>query len=262
MIHRMRNEGMLRELDYSKLSNYHYIDEQYKGQYFDPEDKYTVPYSVGMVGLIYNTKVVEGTPTGWEIMWDERYKGQILTFNNSRDAFAIAQFALGIDVNTTNKADWDKAAEKLMQQNPLLQGRVMDEVFNKMEGGNAAIAPYYAGDFLTMKESNEDLAFIYPEEGTNIFIDSICVPNTTQNFDAAMMFINFLLEPQVALANAEYICYASPNTSVVNNDNYSLKGNPYLYPENMDKMKVEYYHDLDSDTRAYFEGLWQKVILN
>lgn len=262
MIHRMRNEGMLKELDFSKISNYDLIDDDYKSVYFDPENKYTVPYSVGMVGLIYNTKIVTETPTGWDLMWDERYRNQILTFNNSRDAFAIAQFALGIDVNTTNKADWDKAYEKLLEQNPLLQGRVMDEVFNKMEAGNAAVAPYYAGDFLTMKEVNDDLAFIYPEEGTNIFIDSICVPSSTQNYEAAMMFINFLLEPEVALANAEYICYASPNTSVTENDDYSLKGNPYLYPENKDKMNVQYYHDLDNETRAYFEALWEKVVIN
>lgn len=262
MIHRMKNEGLLKELDYSKISNYHYIDEQYKGAYFDEEDKYSVPFSVGMVGLIYNTKVVKETPTSWDIMWDERYKNQILTFNNSRDAFAIAQFSLGIDVNTTNKADWDKAAEKLMQQNPLLQGRVMDEIFNKMEAGNAAIAPYYAGDFLTMKDVNDDLAFIYPEEGTNIFIDSVCIPSSTQNYEAALMFINFLLEPEVALANAEFICYASPNTSVVENEEYSLKGNPYLYPENQDEIKTEYYHDLDDETRHYFESLWEKVIIN
>ena len=262
MVHRLRNENMLRELDFSKITNYHYIDDSYKGLYFDPEDKYSVPFNVGMVGLIYNTTMVDEAPTGWDIMWDEKYKGQILTFNNSRDAFAIAQFSLGIDVNTTNKSDWDRAADKLMAQSPLLQGRVMDEVFNKMEGGNAAIAPYYAGDFLTMLDSNEDLAFVDPKEGTNIFVDSICVPKTSQNYDAAMLFINFLLEPQVALANAEYICYASPNTSVINNDEYSLKGNPYLYPENMDEIKVEYYHDLDADTRTYFESLWQKVTLN
>lgn len=262
MIHRMKSEGLLKELDYSKITNYHYIDERYKGAYFDDEDKYTVPYSVGMVGLIYNTKVVSETPTSWDIMWDERYKNQILTFNNSRDAFAIAQFSLGIDVNTTERSDWDKAAEKLMKQNPLLQGRVMDEVFNKMEAGNAAIAPYYAGDFLTMQEANPDLAFVYPEEGTNIFIDSVCVPSLTQNYEAALMFINFLLEPEVALANAECICYASPNTSVVENDDYSLKGNPYLYPENQDEIKTEYYYDLDSETRAYFESLWEKVIIN
>ncbi len=260
MIHRMRNEGMLMEIDYSKISNYKYIDEQYKGAYFDPEDKYTVPYSVGMVGLIYNTEVVKETPTGWDVMWDERYKGQILNFNNSRDAFAIAQFLLGIGVNTTDKSEWDRAADKLIEQNPLLQGRVMDEVFNKMEAGNAAIAPYYAGDFLTMKDVNDSLEFIYPEEGTNIFVDSMCIPSCSQNYEAALMFINFMLEPEVALANAEFICYATPNTAVLEHEEYSLKDNEYLYPDY--DIKTEYYHDLDDDTRTYFEKLWEKVIIN
>ncbi len=262
MIDRMRKEGMLKEIDYSKIPNYKLIDEKYHAQYFDPEDKYTVPYSVGMVGLIYNKKMVKEEPDSWGAMWDERYKGNILTFNNSRDAFAIAQFYLGLDVNSTDKADWDKAAAKLKEQNPLLQGRVMDEVFNKMQAGNAAMAPYYAGDYLTMADINPDLGFVYPKEGTNIFIDSMCIPSNSKNYDAALMFINFMLEPEVALANAEYICYASPNTEVVNHPDYSLAGNEYLYPENQDAIKTEYYKDLDDETRKYFEKLWEEVIIN
>ncbi len=262
MIDRMRTEGMLKEIDYSKIPNYKYIDEKYHNQYFDPEDKYTVPYSVGMVGLIYNTKMVEEEPDSWGAMWDERYKGNILTFNNSRDAFAIAQFYLGIDVNSTDKADWDKAAAKLKEQNPLLQGRVMDEVFNKMQAGNAAMAPYYAGDYLTMADVNPDLSFVYPKEGTNIFVDSMCIPENSKNYEAALMFINFMLEPEVALANAEYICYASPNTAVVNHPDYSLAGNEFLYPENQDAIKTEYYKDLDDETRRYFEKLWVEVTTN
>ncbi len=260
MIHRMIKEDMLKELDYSKIPNFKLIDPKYNGAYYDPDTKYTVPYNVGMVGVIYNTKIVSGNPDSWELLWDEKYKGQILSFNNSRDAFAIAQFALGIDVNTTDKAMWNKAASKLMEQNPLLQGRVMDEVFQKMEAGNAAIAPYYAGDYLTMAENNPDLGFYYPKEGTNIFVDAMCVPKSSQNYEAAMMFINFMLEPEVALANAEFLCYATPNTAVLNHPDYSLKGDPILYPKNESSIKTEYYHDLDEETRAYFEKLWEKVI--
>ena len=262
MIARMRTEGLLKEIDYSKVPNYRFIDDCYKDAYFDPENKYTVPYSVGMVGLIYNKTMVQEEPDSWGAMWDERYKGNILTFNNSRDAFAIAQFYLGLDVNSTNKADWDKAADKLKEQNPLLQGRVMDEVFNKMEAGNAALAPYYAGDYLTMADVNPDLGFVYPKEGTNIFVDSMCIPSNSKNYEAALMFINFMLEPEVGLANAEYICYATPNTQVVNHPDYSLAGNEILYPENQDEIKTEYYHDLDDETRKYFEKLWEQVIIN
>ena len=259
MIQRMANEGMLREIDTSKLSNYHYIADKYKGLYFDPDNKYSVAYSVGMVGLIYNTTLVDEKPTSWKIMWDEKYTGNVLTFNNPRDAFAISQFALGIDLNTTNTADWDRAADYLKQQNKVLQGRVMDEVFNKMESANAAIAPYYAGDYLTMAEENEDLAFVYPEEGTNIFVDSICIPANCQNYEAALMYINFLLEVEVALANAEYICYATPNTGVLACEDYSLKDSEVLYPAV--EPKTQYFHDLPADVRSYFENLWNQVIL-
>lgn len=259
MIERLISEDMLEKLDFTRLTNYKYIDSQYKGVYFDPNEEYSVPYNVGMVGLIYNTTMVDEAPTSWSVMWDEKYKDDILSFANPRDAFAIAQFLLGIDLNSTDKADWDKAYEKLLEQKAVLQGRVDDEVFNKMEQGNAAIATYYAGDYLTMADINEDLAFVYPEEGVNIFIDSVCVPKGGQNYDAAMMYINFLMEPEIALANAEYICYASPNTAVVENENYSLAGNEILYPPEDKKPKTEYFHDLPEDVRSYYESLWEKV---
>ena len=260
MIARLRNENMLTKLDFSKITNYSNILDEYKNQYFDEKNEYSVPYSVGMVGLIYNKSVVTEKVDSWEIMWSEKYKGQILTFNNPRDAFMIAQYALGYSVNSTDKMEWYKASEKLKTQNKVLQGRVMDEVFNKMEGGNAAIAPYYAGDFITMKENNDDLEFVYPKEGTNIFVDSICVPSSVKNFDAAMMYINFLLEAEVALANAEYLCYASPNKAVLENDDYSLKDSEVLYPDKKNMPKVEYYHDLDKETRDNYEKLWESVL--
>ncbi len=258
MIQRMISENMLQKIDMSRIENYKYIAEQYKGQYFDPEEEYSVPYNVGMVGVIYDSTVVEGTPDSWSIMWDEAYTGDILNFNNPRDSFATAQFLLGQDINTTDKAMWDAAADKLKAQNSVLQGRVMDEIFNKMEAGNAAIAPYYAGDFLTMQDVNPNLEFFYPKEGTNIFIDSICIPSNAQNYEAALMFINFLLEPEIALANAEYLCYATPNTAVLANPEYSLAGNEYLYPEVYPP--VQYYHDLDVETRSYYESLWEEIV--
>lgn len=260
MIDRLVSEGKLCELDFSMIDNYEFIADEYKNLPFDPENKYSVPYNVGMVGLIYNTTMVEGTPDSWEIMWDEKYAGDILTFNNPRDAFAIAQFLLGMDVNTTDEADWRAAADKLIEQNSVLQGRVMDAVFNKMEGGNAAMAPYYAGDFLSMQENNPDLAFVYPKEGTNIFVDSICVPKNCRNYEAAMLYINFLLEPEVALANAEYICYASPNTAVINNPEYTYAGNEILYPSEENTPEVQYFEDIDPNTRKLYNDLWEEVV--
>lgn len=260
MIERLINENMLKKIDLGKIPNYKNIDDRYKNMFYDPNNEYSVPYTVGTVGLIYNKTMVEEVPDSWEIMWSEKYSDNILTFNNPRDAFMIAQVLLGQDLNSTDKADWDAAKDKLMEQNKVLQGRVMDEVYNKMEGANAAIAPYYAGDFLTMKDNNEDLEFVYPKEGTNVFVDAMCVPESCQNYDAALAYINFMLEPEVGLANAEYICYATPNTAVLNDENYSLKDSVVLYPTDDVMNNTQYYHDLDPEIRSYYESLWEDVV--
>ena len=266
MIARLRAEGMLQELDFSQIPNYKYIDDVYKNQYYDPDNKYTVPYAVGMVGVIYNTTMVKGTPTSWSLMWDPAYKGSILNFNNSRDALMTAQCYAGIDINTTDLSRWEKAAELLKKQKKEVDpGYVMDEVFKMMESGEKAVAPYYAGDFLTMQEENPDLSFFYPEEGTNIFVDAMCVPVTVEKdsdaYKMAMMYINFMNELDVALANAEYHYYASPHTGVVADDRYSLKGNPYLYPEDKTYVatKCSYYHNMPVKILQKYEKLWEDV---
>lgn len=261
MIERLIKEDMLAEIDTSSLKNYHYIDEKYKNLYFDPENKYSVPFNVGLVGLIYNTKIITDEIDSWYALWDENYKDQTLMFNNPRDAFAIAQFMLGYDLNTTVKSQWDEAAQLLISQKKYLQSYVMDEVYGKMETGEAGIAPYYAGDYLTMYENNQDLAFVYPKEGTNIFVDSICIPKNSKNYDAAIMFIDFLLEPDIALANAEYIGYASPHTAVVENEDYCYYQNEILYPDEATLPKTQYFHDIDPAIRNYYENLWIDVKL-
>lgn len=260
MIQRMIKEGMLRKVDTSKIPNYKYILDEYKGIYFDPDNEYSVPYNVGMVGIIYNRTMVSGSPDSWSLLWDSNYKNNILSFKNPRDAFATAQFLLGQDVNNTDKELWDAAADKLKEQTPILQGRVMDEVFNKMEQGNAAVAPYYAGDYLLMKSINDDLEFYYPKEGTNIFVDSMCIPSSAKNYEGALLFINFMLENEVALANAEYLCYASPHSGVVNNPEYSFKDNEILYPDEAHKPKTQYFYDLDPAIRSYYERLWEEIV--
>lgn len=261
MIERLEKENMLKPIDTSLLSNYKYIDKKYKNLYFDPQNKYSVPYCVGMVGLIYNTSVVKEKPDSWGIMWDEKYKDNILNFNNPRDAFAVSQLYMGYKLNTTDLKQWDAAAKKLKEQKSILQSYVMDEIFQKMEDGEAAIAPYYAGDFLLMQENNPDLEFVYPKEGVNIFVDSLCIPKNSKNYEAAMMYINFLLEPEIALEIAEYVMYASPHTDVINNDDYSLKGNEYLYPDEENYPITQYFEDVDESIRSYYERLWEDVKL-
>lgn len=262
MVERLIKENELRKIDVSEISNYNLIDRKYKNVYFDPDNQYSVPFNVGMVGIIYNKAQIGTDIThSWKILWDKKYKDKALNFNNPRDAFMTAQMILKQDLNTLNKSDWEKAAELLKSGKENLQSYVMDEVYGKMETGEAAIAPYYAGDFLTMYENNNDLAFFYPEEGTNIFIDSVCIPKSCKNYEAALMYINFLLEPQIATANAEYISYASPNTAVINNPDYCYYKNEILYPDDDYLQKVQYYHDIDEDIRMYYEMLWCDVKL-
>ncbi len=257
MIERMINEDMLLKLDFSNIPNYKYIDEQYLNLAYDPDNEYSVPYNVGMVGLIYNKTMVKEPPTSWTALWDEQYAGQILMFNNPRDAFAIAQSVLGLDYNTEYPGDWQAAADQLKQQKKVIQSYVNDEVFNKMESGEAALAPYYAGDFLSMLDVNPDLGFVYPEEGVNAFVDAMCIPKSAQNKLAAELYINFMLEKDVALANAEYICYASPNTQIINDPDYEYYGNEILYPEKTPKTQI--FINLSDQSLAGMNTLWDEV---
>lgn len=262
MIARLIDEDMLLPLDFSNIPHYSNIYDEYKNLYFDPENKYSVPYNVGMVGVIYDKTVVDEKDIGsWELLFNSKYKDKILQFNNPRDAFATAQFYLGLDINSNDKSEWLEAYNKLVEQKPLLQSYVADEVFSKMEGGEAAVATYYAGDYLIMADVNENLDFYYPREGTNIFVDSVCIPKSAKNKLAAELYIDFLLCEEVALANAEYICYASPNRKVVESDEYSLKGNEYLYPDKASKPKCEYYYNLNRDMLNYESELWNNLKL-
>lgn len=259
MIAKLIEEDMLAELDFSNIPNYEYILEKYKGLYYDPDNKYTVPYTVGMVGLIYNTTMVEEAPDSWGVLWDEKYAGEILMFNNPRDSFGIAQCYLGQSVNTESIEDWDKAIEALKEQNKLVSSYVMDEVYNKMENGEAALAPYYAGDFLTMYDVNPDLAFVYPKEGVNFFVDAMCIPKNAENKEAAELYINFMLEEDIAVANANYICYASPHTLVLESDDYDLKGEEVLYPDDSQMPKTQMFENLSYETQNYMTMLWNEL---
>lgn len=261
MLERMISEDMIAEIDVSKLQNYDLIEDDYKGLYFDKNQKYCVPYNVGMVGIIYNKAAIKNIDNSWYVLWDKKYKDMALNFNNPRDAFMTAQMYLGLDINSESTDDWDKAAKFLMEGKNNLQSYVMDEIYGKMETGEAYIAPYYAGDYLTMYDTNEDLDFFYPKEGTNIFVDAACILKNAANYDAAMLYLDFLMEPDIATANAEYIGYASPNTAVINNPDYCYYKNKILYPDDKDKVFTEYYHDISEKTRSYYENLWIDVKL-
>ena len=233
MIARMIKEDMLLELDFDNIPNYSYIDDTFKNTSFDPENKYSVPYTWGTVGILYNTKYVdEADVTGWELLWNEKYDDKILMFDNSRDAFGIAQYLLGYDVNTTDSAQLQACADKLAQQKPLVQQYVMDQIYSSMENEEAWIAPYYAGDCMLMMESNENLAFYLPQhQGFNMFIDAMCIPKACQEKEAAELFINFLCDPEISGENMNYICYASPISAAKDFMDDYLATSDVVYPD-------------------------------
>ena len=272
MIARMSSEGLLEPLNFENIPNYKNIDENFKSLYYDPDNKYTVPYAYGIVGIIYNANVVdEADAKGWDLMWNEKYADSILQFNNSRDAFGTALYKLGLDVNTTDKASWDKAYDELLAQRPLVYSYVMDEIYNMMEAGEAAIGAYYAGDYFTMRDAQAedvDLKFYYPDP-TNLYIDAMCIPTCAQDKELAEIFINYMLSEDPAIANAEYTCYASPNSVVYNNETYKADMGEdaiaVLYPE-MDDFSARYntyaYQNLDKEMLDYMNTLWENIKIN
>ena len=269
MISRLIEEGMLEELDYSNIPNFDLIDERFKNLSYDPENKYTVPYTWGTVGIIYNEDMVSGEITSWSAMFDDQYAGEVLLINNSRDALGFALLSLGYSINTTNEDEIREAFEKLADatERGVYQGKVMDEIFGKMEGGNAAIATYYAGDYLSMADNtNEPLAFAVPEEGSNWFVDAMCVLKDAPHKEEAEAWINFITSTEASLANMDYIWYASPNREAL--EKYpayyeELYGEP-LDPEVYAIMaapqevldRCESYVNLPADILALYNDLW------
>ena len=260
MIGRMVKEDMLEPLNFENIPNFQHINEQFVNPAYDPDNAYSVPYTWGTVGIIYNTTMVDGDVDSWDILWDARYMGDILMFANSRDAFAIAQKRLGYSFNSGNADELEKAAESLKEQKPLVQAYVMDEIFDKMQAGEAALAPYYAGDAITMIADNPDLAFAFPKEGTNRFVDAICIPKGSQQKEAAEMYINFLCEPEVGLANCEYIGYSTPNDGAMELLDDEVKNNPIAYPSDEILENTETFLSLPDDANRLMDKLWTDIM--
>ena len=261
MIGRLITEDMLLEINFDNIPNYRYIDDTFKNTSYDPENKYSVPYTWGTVGIIYNTKYVdEADVTGWELLWNEKYAGKILMFDNSRDAFGIAQYLLGYDVNTTDKAELDECAAKLKEQKPLVQQYVMDQIYSLMENEEAYIGVYYAGDCMMMMDANPDLAFYLPEnQGFNLFIDAMCIPACAQEKEAAETFINFLCDPKISGANMDYICYASPISEARNYMDEYLAESEVVYPSQAVQANGSSYSYLPGEISRYVESLFMQV---
>lgn len=261
MIGRMVQEGMLEELNFDNIPNYQYIDDSFKNTSYDPENKYSVPYTWGTVGIIYNTKYVdEADVTGWELLWNEKYAGKILMFDNSRDAFGIAEYLLGYDVNTTDETELQDCAAKLAEQKPVVQQYVMDQIFDAMENEEAWIAPYYAGDYLTMVEENPDLAFYRPTaQGYNMFIDAMCIPTCCQEKKAAETFINFLCSPEISSANMAFLGYSVPSTAAKELMDPEIANSDVAYPDADTLATGTSFNYLPEETSRYMESLFMEV---
>ena len=268
MISQLIEEGKLAELNYDNIPNFSKIDDRFKNLSYDPENKYTVPYTWGTVGIIYNSTMVDEPITSWDAMFDTKYAGNVLMFNNSRDALGIALMDLGYSVNTDSKEELQQAYDLLAEAkaNGVYQGFVMDEVFQKMEQGNAAICAYYAGDYLTMLENNPDLKFVVPEEGSNWFVDAMCILKNAENVDEAHEWINFMASTDASLKNMDYIWYASPNQEAL--DSYpDYYEETYGEPLDMERYEImaapqevldrcEAYLVRPVDTRTLYNDLW------
>ena len=263
MISRMINEGMLEELELERIPNAKYMDEDLDTEAYDPEGKYSVPYMWGVIGIVYNKTLVDEEDIkdpSWDILWNEKYKGSIFMFSNPRDAFGIALMKLGYSVNTENSNELLEAAELLKEQKPLVQAYIMDEIFDKMGGGEAALAPYYAGDAMTMMDDNEDLDFVIPDEGTNLYIDAMCIPDGAPHKEAAEMYINYMCETEVALANCEYTCYSTPHTEAYELLDEDMKES-FSYPsEEFKTEKCEAYKALSDSSNYIMSKAWTDLM--
>lgn len=260
MISRMINEGMLEKLDFSNIPNFQYIDEEYRNMGYDPSNEYSVPYTWGVVGIFYNKDYVTEPVDSWEILWDEQYAGKILMFDNPRDAFGIAQKRLGFSFNSTDEDQWIEAAALLKEQKPLVQAYVMDQIFNKMESGEAWLAPYYAGDAATLVAENDKIGFAIPtKEGTNFFVDAMCIPKGCRNKRGAEAYINFLCDPEIAAANMEYIGYSTPETAAKELLPEDVVSNPIFYPPQEILDNSEVFVALPEETSELLDTLWAEV---
>lgn len=266
MVGKLIREGLLAKLNYDNIPNYQYINDDLKNQEYDPENAYSVPYMWGTVGIFYNTKYVDEADLeqGWDLLWDKKYSGHIFMFDNPRDAFGIALLKNGYSLNTTDPAHWDAAYQSLLEQKPLLHQYVMDQVFDKMINEEGWIAPYYAGDGIIMmdeEEGNPAIDFFVPEEGTNLFVDALCIPKNAEHKTEAERYINFLCRTDIALLNAEYVGYSTPQEEAREQLDPEIGENENFYPTAEVMAKTEVFLTLPDETSAYMDSLWMKLKL-
>lgn len=260
MIAKLIKENLIQKLNYKNIPAYTNIQPRFYREIYDPNGEYSIAYTWGVNGIIYNKKLVDEENIDWDILFNEKYAGKILMYYNPRDAFGVAQAYLNYSLNTTKELELRECARILKEQKPLVQAYVMDEIYDKMEAEEAAIGVYYAGDSLTMIDNNPNLNFVIPSKGANLFVDALCIPSNAQNIEAAELYINFLCEGEVALANIGYINYASPNNAAIAIMNEETKNNKIIYPPNEILDNCEVYITLPEETNLLMEELWNEIL--
>ena len=260
MISRMISEDMLIPIDMSKITNYGEVEARHKNLPFDPDNQYSVPYMWGTVGLLYNTTMVdEEDVDSWDILWDAKYSKKIFMLLSIRDSMGIALKRLGYSLNTEVESQILEARDSLMEQKPLVLSYVGDEMKDKMVNGEAAMTIAWSGDAALCISENEDLAYVIPKEGTNIWVDSMVIPKTAQNVDAAHLFINYMCDPEIGLMNAEYIEYSSPLRAVREALPAEVTEDIAFYPGPDDLDDAEVFNDLPKDVLAMYDRAWTEV---
>ncbi len=259
MVGRMIAENMLEPINFENVPNFQHIMASFKNLNYDPENRYSVPYTWGTVGLLYNTKMVTETPDSWNILWDEQYADQVLMYNNSRDTLGIALLKNGCSLNTTSEAELRVANADLIRQKKLLQAYVSDDIFSKMESGSAALCPVYSGDALSMMDENPDLAYTVPKEGTNRFVDCACIVKDAPNKEAAEKYINFLCRQDIAERNRDFTAYSSPHQQVFDALPDEIKNDKVAYPDDATLAKTEIYNNLPQPILELYNDLWNDL---
>ncbi|MBS5968116.1 MAG: ABC transporter substrate-binding protein [Clostridium perfringens] len=261
MIEKMKNEDMLSKIDYSNIPNYKYIGEQFKKLAYDPTDEYSVPYMWGTVGIIYNTKRVSDPVDSWNILWNPKYKDQVIMPDSVRDAMAVAEKKLGYSLNTENLDQIEDAKKELMTQKKdgLILAYMVDQVKDAMVGGEASLAVAWSGDAVTMIERNPDLAYAIPKEGSNKWFDAIAIPKNAKHKENAEKFINFLCDPENAEQNVEYIGYSTPNTAAYELLPEDIKNDKVAYPDEESLKNCEVFIDLPSKILRKYDEAWLEI---
>lgn len=256
MIAKMIEENMLIELDYSKIEGLEAIDPEFLNQSFDPNNKYSIPYFWGTLGIIYNTKMVDKIPEEWEDLWRPEYRDKIMLIDGAREGMGLALQALGYSLNSTNSNELQAAADKLYTLMPNIKAIVADEIKGYMIQGEGAIAVSFSGEASEMLEGNDDLAYVVPSKGSNLWFDNIVIPKTAKNTDAAHQFINFMLRPENALKNAEYIGYSTPNRIAKTMLDDTVKNDQAFYPVGKTLENLEVYDNLGAESLGIYNNFY------